>query len=129
MVIKKIRNCAETTKLKQTTKLASMVTIQLSKTLSSLFEVFLATKKFCLAKLAAYWGLWMALRFDRHFSILARNFANVFKIISSNHSRDNHSWITKIAFREISRSIFFDGVDMEGLTAVVRMYTGIMMCQ
>lgn len=109
--------------------MSALVTIQLSTTMSCMFDLFLETKEIDLAKLAAFWSLRKALNTSRSVSNIARSFANVLKILSVTGGADQFMWLQKAALQQLIRTLFVDELDLEGLTNVVRMYQGIMMCQ
>lgn len=109
--------------------MSALVTTQLSSTMSCMFDLFLETKEIDLAKLAAFWSLRKALNTSRSVSNIARSFANVLKILSVTGGADQFMWLQKAALQQLIRTLFVDELDLEGLTNVVRMYQGIMMCQ
>lgn len=124
-----IKQSLETTEMPKCPKLWALVTNQLSVTMSCMFDSFLAKKQFGFAKLAAFWSLRKALKFERNFSNIARSFANVMKIIFVTGDVGEFLWLQKAALEQVARALFVDSVDLVGLTCVARLYHSIMMCQ
>lgn len=94
-----------------------------------MFDLLFKKKLYSLAKLAAFWSLRKALKFTRRFSLVARSFANVLKIIFYTGTVDEFLWVQDAAIQLTNRTIFTERLELDSLTNLVEMYMGIMMCQ
>lgn len=128
-LIKNIRKSIDNIEIKKCSKLASLATSQLSKTLSFMFDLFFDMKLYDLAKLAAFWSLRKSLKFNRNLQSISRSFSNVLKTLVFTGTVDEFYWLIKAAPGQTIRALFIDDLDIHALTELVKMYSGIMMCQ
>lgn len=94
-----------------------------------MFELFFENRQFGLAKLAAFWALRKILKFDRTLGGIARSFSNALKITFYTGKVDEFVWLQDAALIQIARTSFMDDIELEGLTWVIKMYHGQMLCQ
>lgn len=117
------------TKSKATSKLFSIATIQLSKTMCFMFELFLSMKQYDLAKLAAFWSLQKVLKVHLKVRDVARSFTNALKIVHIAGEANDFLWLQSLALVKISRAVFISGLDLEALTEVTRLHKELMVGQ
>lgn len=94
-----------------------------------MFELFFENHQFDLAKLAAFWALRKILKFDRTLAGVARSFGNALKIVFYTGGAEEFAWLQEAAIIQTARTSFMDDMDLEGLTWIIRMYHGLMLCQ
>lgn len=128
-IIKNIKESIQNVEIRNCSKLDSLATSQLSKTLSFMFEAFFDMKQYKFAKLAAFWSLRKSLKFNRSFLSMSRSFTNVFKILASSGAVEDFYWLIEAAPGQTTRALFIDDLHLHALTEVVKMYSGLMMCQ
>lgn len=128
-LIKDIKSSLKTKEIKNCSRLFSLVTLQLSKTLNLMFELFFEKKQFDLAKLAAFYALRKILKFDRTLGGIARSFSNALKITFFTGETNEFVWLQEAALIQTARTSFIDDIELEGLTWVIKMYHGQMLCQ
>lgn len=129
LLVRSIRKLSERKEAQKLSRLVALATIQLSRTLSVIFELLYEEKQFDLAQLAAFWSLEMILKHERKFRDVARSFSNVVKIIYRTSSVHSFLWLQKVALEEVTRTLFIDEMNLEGLTALIELYQGLMLCQ
>ena len=127
-IVKNIKISIKNIVIKKCSKLDSLATSQLTKTLNFMFEEFFEMKLYKLAKLAAFWSLRKSLKFNRNFINISRSFSKVFKIIVFTGSVNEFYWLVEAAPLQIARSLFLDDLDLHALTELIKMYIGIMNC-
>lgn len=128
-LIRSIKNSLSQEKAPQFTRMFGLVTTQLAKTMKLMFDQFLLKKQYDLAKLAAFWSLRNALKYERKLPDVAAGFANVLKIAFLSGSAADFLWLQKASLTTVARTLFNDDVNLEGLTAVSRLYCGLVLCQ
>lgn len=133
--------------LKKESKIDALITSQITTIMNCMFDIFFDAHHFELAELAALIGLYKSLKFKRHFSTLATCFGNSLKIckllkfllivltLNTKHiaafymgSFENERWILQAALHLVASSISVEGVNKNGMIAVMKMYSSMLLC-
>jgi hypothetical protein len=128
-LVKDIKKLVQIENSPKCSRLVSLATTQLARTLSFMFELQFEKKQFDLAKLAAFWSLQKILKFERNFSDVTRSFGNILKIVFITGSVDEFLWLPTGALEQVARTLFVDDVSLKGLTNMAKLYNELMMCQ
>lgn len=128
-LITDIKSSLKLKKVPKCSRLFSLITLQESKIFSLIFELLFEKNEFELAKLAAFWSLRKILKYDRNFSDVARSFTNVLKIVFYTGGVEKFLWMQSAALVQVNWALFIDGLDLDGLRCVIKLYHALMKCQ
>lgn len=92
-----------------------------------MFELFLITKQFDLAKLAAFWSLRNILKVERRISDVAMSFRSVLIITALNGESNRFKWLEGEALKHLTASLFNSNMNVNGLIAAAKMYHALML--
>jgi hypothetical protein len=110
------------------TELNTLVTILLSENLCCMSDYFLSHDKLDLAKLAAFWSVEKILKINLKVEQVANSFAALLKVLRVRGETYKYKWVYKSTQIQIARALFCSKLNMEGLAAVARAYTEVMIC-
>lgn len=128
-LVKSVKKLTRREEEQNCSKLVALVTIQVARTLSVMFDLQYDTKQFELAWLAAFWSLKKMLKYERNFRDIVVSFGNAVKVANRTSSVEEFLWLQEAALEEVAQTLFVDGVNLFGLTALIELYHGIMFCQ
>jgi hypothetical protein len=129
LIIKQVKNSVNRNERPKCSAIDLLATLKISRILSSMSEIFYDNQQFQFAKLAAFWGLLKALKFDRKLTETLRCFSRLLKIIFATGEVDKFFWIQKLALEETAKNFFYDELNKDGLIKVMRVYREILNCK
>jgi hypothetical protein len=128
LVVRSVQLLINKSKAETLSNLDNIVTILLSENLCLMAACFLAKKEFHLARLAAFWSLQKILTVQPKVQQVAESFAMVMKVLRVIGQSDNYKWVQEAAQIQIARALFCSELSMDGLVAIAKAYTEIMIC-
>jgi hypothetical protein len=92
-------------------------------------EYFMTIDSISLAKLAAFWALKKALKYEKCSSNVIKCFTNAINICMLSATENVGLWLPQTALNEIWKSTFYRDIDARYLGEIFQLYTALMNTQ
>lgn len=109
-------------------ELEIIVTILLSENLCHMSNYFLSINQLNLAKLAAFWSVEKILKVQLKVEQVANSFTELMKVLRVRGETLKFKWVYQAAQTQIARAMFCSELNINGLTAIAKAYTEVMIC-